>query len=233
MRRDLALCAQAIGDVTGADQHDHDRIFAAMLTQRLQRIPAHGRVPGRLCPQHAIDCVIADVERVVFFEEFDVHAPVVVGRRLHFVRNVLRLFRREILEAFLAHRGDDFTGRVDAEHADAVVTRVQENVPVVFPAITPIPVPFGQLDETLLGVEPVDPFVQRGLLRVRKHLEPDQHFAPLPIEFFDQPVLHRVEIEIGMGLADEQQADVGQAIGQFGRGDDLAGRGIGDPVQLE
>ena len=118
----LALGAEPVGDVARADQHDHDRLLAAVLLQGLERVPAHRRVPGALGAEHPLEHRVghAAVERVRLAEE-GAEEPLVLGALGVDSRRQQRpLLGRERVEALRARRLHHVARHVDAEHADPV-----------------------------------------------------------------------------------------------------------------
>ena len=229
----LPLGAEAVGDVAGADQHDHDRLLAAVLLQRLQRVPPHGRVPRALRAVHALEHRVRHVavERVRGAEErpeelLVLGAVGVDARRQHGL-----LLRREGLVALRPHRLHDRPRHVHPEHPDPALAREEEDVAVVVPVVAPVLVPVGLLQERLLGeglvgVPPVEPL----LLGHRVHLEADEDLAAALVKLLDDAQLDLVELDVGVALADEQDLDAVEARGELGRRHHVAGGGVGDPV---
>ena len=91
---------------------------------------------------------------------------------VHAWRQKSLLRRPESVDPLPADGRDDLRRDVDAEELHAVVSREEENLPVIAPVVAPVTKPAGPLDELRLAGPSRGPVIE-GLLHIRrKHLEP-------------------------------------------------------------
>ena len=154
-------------------------------------------VPRRLCREHSLQRLVrhAGMRGAALaqgrLEEREMFRTV----HVHVRRHMRGFIGCQVREALLADRSDHLARCVDGIHRNPRIAAEQKDVAVVVPGVAPVLVPLRLLDEGRVGQFAAVPPIERRLLRVGIHLQPDQHPSSALVQRAQHLQLHAMEFD--------------------------------------